>query len=99
MKTLETNLDGYMETAVSKMEGFKNTKFLLASGTADDNVHFHNAANLVWKLVGAGISTNQYRVQYFTDAAHSLYLNGAHPIVMNMIKNFVCDAFSKTCAN
>jgi dipeptidyl aminopeptidase/acylaminoacyl peptidase len=97
MKTYSSNKEGYEESAVEKMAGFRNAKFLLASGTADDNVHFHNAAKLVWNLVGAGISSDQYRVQYFTDSDHSISANGAGTAVYGLIQKFLCDNFKVEC--
>lgn len=38
MKTPLMNKDGYEKSAISVSDGFKNKKFLLIHGTADDNV-------------------------------------------------------------
>jgi dipeptidyl aminopeptidase/acylaminoacyl peptidase len=92
MKTPQMNPQGYKESAVVSMDGFRQIKFLLASGTADDNVHFHHAANLVWKLTGAGVTS--YRVQYYTDSDHSLAENGAQSQVYLLLKRFVSVALS-----
>lgn len=97
MKTIEQNKHGYEESAITNMDGFRQTKFLLASGTGDDNVHFHNAAKLVYELTGARIPADQYRVQYYTDGDHSLFENGAHTSVMKMIKEFLCEKFRVKC--
>jgi dipeptidyl aminopeptidase len=37
MMTPQMNPDGYEQSAINKMEGFDNIKFLLLHGTADDN--------------------------------------------------------------
>ncbi|KAI8367711.1 dipeptidyl peptidase IV N-terminal region-domain-containing protein, partial [Blakeslea trispora] len=37
MKTPSMNPEGYTQSAVNKMEGFKNARYLLAHGTGDDN--------------------------------------------------------------
>lgn len=40
MGNVRENAHGYAQSAVSKMDGFKNASFYLAAGTGDDNVHF-----------------------------------------------------------
>ena len=35
MKTPQMNPEGYKKSAVEKMDGFKNSKFLVIHGTAD----------------------------------------------------------------
>ena len=97
MKTPQQNPQGYEESAVVKMEGFRKINYLLASGTADDNVHFHHAANLVWKLTGAGVTS--YRVQYYTDSDHSIAENGAQAQVYGLIRRFVSNAFGVSLAS
>jgi dipeptidyl aminopeptidase len=37
MKTPVLNPEGYEQSAVNNMTGFKNAKYLLAHGTGDDN--------------------------------------------------------------
>jgi dipeptidyl aminopeptidase len=37
MKTPKLNPQGYIDSAVNNMTGFRNTKYLLAHGTGDDN--------------------------------------------------------------
>jgi dipeptidyl aminopeptidase/acylaminoacyl peptidase len=98
MKTPEENFQGYLESAVTRMQGFKNTKFLLMHGTADDNVHFQNSAELVWHLTGAGVMN--YTVQYFTDSDHSISENGARTVVYDRIFQFLCreNFISSSCS-
>ncbi|KAH7131017.1 dipeptidyl peptidase IV N-terminal region-domain-containing protein [Dactylonectria macrodidyma] len=68
MKTLEGNRDGYLETAVHNVDGFKNVAggFSVLHGTGDDNVHYQHAAALIDLLMFA-----------FTDSDHSINYNGA----------------------
>ncbi|KAI8901724.1 dipeptidyl peptidase IV N-terminal region-domain-containing protein [Globomyces pollinis-pini] len=96
MKTPQKNPEGYKKSAVAKMNGFRNAKFLLVHGTADvDNVHFQNSAALVWHLTGAGVGG--YTVQYYTDSDHSMGANGARTAVYEMIEEFVCKGFNVDC--
>ncbi|XP_063690639.1 dipeptidyl peptidase 4-like [Bolinopsis microptera] len=48
---------------------FTGTNYLLIHGTADDNVHYTNAARLAFELVENDI---QFRMHAYTDRAHSL---------------------------
>ncbi|KAF6803732.1 extracellular dipeptidyl-peptidase dpp4 [Colletotrichum sojae] len=79
MKTLETNEEGYNETAVRRPEGFKNLagEFTIFHGTGDDNVHYQNAAALIDMLVGAGVPHSKMNWLAFTDSDHGITYNGA----------------------
>lgn len=37
MKTPELNPDGYVNSAIKNMTGFRDSKYLLVHGTGDDN--------------------------------------------------------------
>ncbi|KAI9283253.1 Alpha/Beta hydrolase protein [Sporodiniella umbellata] len=87
MLTPEMNPKGYEQSAVNKMEGFENTKFLLLHGTADDNVHFQNSAALVSKLMQANI--HSYQVQYFPDSNHDISFGNANQNLYHMLTNFL----------
>lgn len=79
MKELGDNEDGYRETAVHAVEGFKNVEggFAVLHGTGDDNVHYQHAAALVDLLVGGGVSPEKMDMFAFTDSDHSINYNGA----------------------
>ncbi|KAF4333084.1 dipeptidyl-peptidase 4 [Fusarium beomiforme] len=81
MKTLDENKDGYLETAVHKVDGFKNItgSFSILHGTGDDNVHYQHAAAMIDLLVGAGVSPEKMKMFAFTDSDHSIVYNGASP--------------------
>ena len=91
MKTPQMNPEGYQSSSVSKMDGFQHAKFLLAHGTADDNVHFQHAAQLIWYLTGS--HAKNYRVQYYTDSDHGISANGARSAIYDLLRSFVSDAF------
>ncbi|KAJ3121511.1 hypothetical protein HK098_003612 [Nowakowskiella sp. JEL0407] len=91
MKTPQINPLGYEESSVRKMDGFKQSKLLLIHGTADDNVHFQNTAALIWKLTGEAV--RNYQVQVFTDSDHSIYENGAHAEVYDLMRRYLIENF------
>ncbi|KAF1808300.1 putative dipeptidyl peptidase 4 [Eremomyces bilateralis CBS 781.70] len=80
MKTPELNPGGYEETAVEKVDGFKNIAggILIQHGTGDDNVHFANSAVLVDTLISGGISPEKMQVQWLTDSDHSIVFHGGN---------------------
>eukprot|EP00117_Sycon_ciliatum_P025457 scpid69276/ scgid1762/ Seprase; 170 kDa melanoma membrane-bound gelatinase; Fibroblast activation protein alpha; Integral membrane serine protease len=74
LPTPEDNLANYASTSIlSRTGSFNNTKFMLIHGTADDNVHFQNTAQLVRAMVESEVD---FRLQFYTDKAHSL--SGSH---------------------
>lgn len=79
MKKLQENEDGYLETAVHNVDGFKNVAggFSILHGTGDDNVHYQHAAAMIDLLVGAGVSPEKMKMFAFTDSDHSINYNGA----------------------
>ncbi|KAI9094390.1 dipeptidyl peptidase IV N-terminal region-domain-containing protein [Phlyctochytrium arcticum] len=90
MRTPEQNGAGYDKSAVVEMEGFNKVKYLLVHGTADDNVHFQNSADLIWKLTAAQVHT--YQVQVFTDSDHSISAGGAWQEVFVRLWRFIMEA-------
>jgi dipeptidyl-peptidase-4 len=70
LQTPQENPAGYDEnsplTHVDKMKG----KFLMVHGTADDNVHFQNAMDLVTALNEAG---KQYEQFFYPNKNHGIY--------------------------
>jgi dipeptidyl aminopeptidase len=105
MKLPKDNEAGYETSIVKHMEGFRSKKFLLIHGLSDDNVHFQNSADLIWRLTGAGV--RGYRVQVFTgmftgwgfylvDAAHSMSRGGAQSQVYLLIRDFLFSNFNHT---
>ncbi|KAM9670115.1 dipeptidyl peptidase 4 isoform 1-T1 [Dama dama] len=56
LPTPEDNLDSYRNsTVMSRAENFKQVEYLLIHGTADDNVHFQQSAQISKALVDAGV--------------------------------------------
>jgi dipeptidyl-peptidase-4 len=64
------NYRAYDDSNVSaKAQNFRDKKFLLIHGTADDNVHFQNSAQLMKALTEENI---MYDVQVYPDKNHNL---------------------------
>ncbi|MBW0489795.1 hypothetical protein O181_029510 [Austropuccinia psidii MF-1] len=87
MSTPQLNPDGYNQSAVRKTEGFGNLSFSLAHGSADDNVHFMNSAQLLDQLTSTHIHGFQFRL--FSDSDHSIATRGAHPELFRWMTDFL----------
>ena len=84
MRTPQENESGYN---CSPLHRFKNLKgdLLLIHGTADDNVHFQNTAELAEALVQADI---QFDMQVYTNRNHSIYGGNTRKHLFTRIENF-----------
>ena len=89
MKKLEDNEEGYLETAVHNVDGFKHAKggFTVLHGTGDDNVHYQHTAALVDLLVGGGVSPTTMDMFAFTDSNHRIQYNNAYTYVYKLLTN------------
>ncbi len=59
------NPDGYVTASVSNVTGFYHIDYLLAHGSADDNVHFANSAHLLDMFTQYQV--RNFRFRMFTD--------------------------------
>ena len=84
MRTPQENADGY---DCSPMHRYKNLKgdLLLIHGTADDNVHYQNTAELAEALVQADI---QFDMQVYTNRNHSIYGGNTRRHLFNRIEKY-----------
>ncbi|KNZ55886.1 hypothetical protein VP01_2554g3 [Puccinia sorghi] len=87
MSTPELNPIGYQNSAINRVEGFGNLSFSLAHGSADDNVHFLNSANLLDRFTGDHIHGFQFRM--FPDSDHSISTRGAYKELMGWMTDFL----------
>lgn len=85
MRTPKENGDGYNAgsaiSRASKLQG----KLLLIHGTADDNVHYQNAAEYSEALVQAN---KQFDMQVYTNRNHSIFGGNTRNHLMNRVANF-----------
>lgn len=87
MSTPELNPTGYRSSAVNHVNGFGNLSFSLAHGSADDNVHFLNSAQLLDLLTAQQIRGFQFRM--FSDSDHSISTRGAYGELMRWMTDFL----------
>nr|XP_057937865.1 dipeptidyl peptidase 4 isoform X2 [Doryrhamphus excisus] len=70
MGTPTENADSYKNSTVTgRAKNFKGTDYLLVHGTADDNVHFQQAAQISKALVEEQVD---FQAMWYTDKDHSL---------------------------
>ncbi|XP_060923121.1 dipeptidyl peptidase 4-like [Limanda limanda] len=70
MVTPSQNLDGYANTTVTaRAKNFHSVQYLLVHGTADDNVHFQQAAEISEALVEEHVD---FEAMWYTDKDHGL---------------------------
>ena len=65
MNLPDVNPGGYVNASISNVTGFHNVNYLLAHGSADDNVHFLNSAHLLDMLTKEKVRKFKFRM--FTD--------------------------------
>ncbi|XP_027721771.1 prolyl endopeptidase FAP isoform X4 [Vombatus ursinus] len=70
LPTKSDNLEHYKNsTVMARAEYFKNVDYLLIHGTADDNVHFQNSAQIAKALVNAQVD---FQAMWYSDQNHGL---------------------------
>jgi len=87
LATPDDNQAGYEATDVmNKVENFRDKNFLIAHGTADDNVHYMHAAQLIRALSDAGI---QFRQNMYVDQNHGISAPGQSRHLYATLTNFL----------
>lgn len=88
MRTPKENPDGYDKNSpiywAPKIKG----KYLLCHGTADDNVHYQNTAELTEVLVQSDI---QFQMMSYTNRNHSIYGGNTRRHLYKLFTNFLED--------
>nr|XP_033800438.1 prolyl endopeptidase FAP [Geotrypetes seraphini] len=70
LPTQSDNLEHYKNsTVMARAENFKNVDYLLIHGTADDNVHFQQSAQISKALVNAQVD---FQAMWYTDKDHAI---------------------------
>jgi len=87
LATPDDDQAGYEATDVmNKVENFRNKSFMIAHGTADDNVHFMHAVQLIRALQDAGI---QFRQNLYADQNHNIASPGQSRHLYASMTNFL----------
>lgn len=86
MGTLETNPNGYDENAPIQFAKNLKGKYLLVHGTADDNVHWQNAAEMINALVKANKQFDQFS---YPDRNHSIGGGNTRFHLYTMMTNYI----------
>ncbi|XP_019492386.1 PREDICTED: dipeptidyl peptidase 4 [Hipposideros armiger] len=92
LPTAEDNLGHYKNsTVMSRAENFKLVEYLLIHGTADDNVHFQQSAQISKALVDAGVD---FQAMWYTDEDHGIGTSSAHQHIYTHMSHFIKQCFS-----
>ncbi|XP_014810209.1 PREDICTED: dipeptidyl peptidase 4 [Calidris pugnax] len=85
------NLHNYnSSTVMARAEKFKEVEYLLIHGTADDNVHFQQAAQISKALVDAEVD---FQAMWYTDKDHAIS-GQAHKHIYTHMSHFIKQCFS-----
>uniref|UniRef100_A0A8C3CWW6 Dipeptidyl peptidase 4 n=1 Tax=Cairina moschata TaxID=8855 RepID=A0A8C3CWW6_CAIMO len=91
LPTESDNLKNYnSSTVMARAEKFKEVEYLLIHGTADDNVHFQQAAQIAKALVEAEVD---FQAMWYTDKDHSI-TGQAHKHIYTHMSHFIKQCFS-----
>jgi len=86
MRTPAENPQGYNTSSVlNRATNLRGNSLLLAHGTADDNVHFQNSAELVKILIVQDIA---FETMFYTNRDHSIS-QGARPHLYHLLSSYL----------
>ncbi|NWY51800.1 DPP4 peptidase, partial [Chionis minor] len=90
LPTESDNLNNYnSSTVMARAEKFKEVEYLLIHGTADDNVHFQQAAQISKALVDAEVD---FQAMWYTDKDHAI-TGQAHKHIYTHMSHFLKQCF------
>ncbi|XP_067994866.1 dipeptidyl peptidase 4 [Melanerpes formicivorus] len=90
LPTASDNLNNYnSSTVMARAEKFKEVDYLLIHGTADDNVHFQQAAQISKALVDAEVD---FQAMWYTDKDHAIS-GQAHKHIYTHMTHFIKQCF------
>ncbi|NXK96412.1 DPP4 peptidase, partial [Formicarius rufipectus] len=91
LPTANDNLNSYLSsTVMARAEKFKEVEYLLIHGTADDNVHFQQAAQISKALVDSEVD---FQAMWYTDKDHAIS-DQAHKHIYTHMSHFIKQCFS-----
>ena len=93
MRTPQENPAGYETASIHTIENFHNvTRFMIAHGTGDDNVHFQNTLKLVDEFNIAAVENFDFYL--FPDSDHSILYHNGGTVVYDRLLNWLRRAFN-----
>lgn len=88
----ENNKQGYGESRINDVDGFRTVKrFLVMHGTGDDNVHIQNSLRLFDKF--NLVDVRNYDMQLFPDSNHNINSHNSHIIIYKKLETWLINAF------
>ncbi|XP_052038530.1 prolyl endopeptidase FAP isoform X1 [Apodemus sylvaticus] len=92
LPTKEDNLEHYKNsTVMARAEYFRNVDYLLIHGTADDNVHFQNSAQIAKALVNAQVD---FQAMWYSDQNHGISSGRSQNHLYTHMTHFLKQCFS-----
>lgn len=92
MRKPQENPEGYETASIHDLSNFKNvTRFLIAHGSGDDNVHFQNSLKLIDELNLETIENFDFYV--FPDSDHSIRYHNGNVVVYDRLLTWLKNAF------
>ena len=86
LQTPQENPEGYDENSPINFAENLQGKFLLIHGTADDNVHFQNSAEMIKALIQNG---KQVDTAIYPDKDHSIYGGNTRYHLYQKMTNYI----------
>ncbi|KAL0954070.1 hypothetical protein HGRIS_005220 [Hohenbuehelia grisea] len=87
------NEGGYVNASISNVTAFHKVDYLLAHGSADDNVHYANSAHLLDMFTKAQV--RKFRFRMFTDSDHSIRRRGGYREVFEYLTEFLVEKWGR----
>lgn len=76
---------------MARAEYFRNVDYLLIHGTADDNVHFQNSAQIAKALVNAQVD---FQAMWYSDQNHGISSGRSQNHLYTHMTHFLKQCFS-----
>ena len=88
MRTPQENPSGYDDNSPTTHAKLMKGKFLMVHGTADDNVHYQNAAEFAEALIQ---NKKKFEFMTYPDKNHSIYGGNTRPQLYQMMTDFILE--------